>query len=254
MIQTLIVDDEAPARNELRRFLQSEADFYLVGEALDGEEALSAIKNLKPAVVFLDIHIPKINGLEIASMLAEFETPPFIVFVTAYDQYAIQAFEMNALDYILKPYDEARFKKACDKARAAVGHRALIKQQLGSLRNYLQAAKPLKLLGHKRNSRERVFIHPNEVLYFHVELTEVIAKMVNGEELLVNASLKSLLELLDPIRFQQTHRAFVVNLDQVEKVVPLFAGSHKIVLKSPQSLSIPLSRRYAQKLKKLLRW
>ncbi|MBI4000104.1 MAG: response regulator transcription factor, partial [Candidatus Omnitrophica bacterium] len=171
MISTLIVDDEAPARNELRRFLQSETDFNLIGEASDGESALEAIRRLKPQVVFLDIHIPKMSGLEVAGALSEFEKPPLIIFVTAFDQHAIQAFEVNALDYILKPYDKGRFKKACEKAQKVLNNQGQMKEHLNSLRKYLEKEKPLKILGHKRNSRERVFIHSHDVLYFHVHLT-----------------------------------------------------------------------------------
>ena len=254
MISTFIVDDETPARDELKRFLQTEADFKLVGEAKDGSEALQGIQTAHPHVVFLDIHMPELNGLEVASKLSEMEHPPFIVFVTAYDQYAIRAFEVNALDYILKPYDRDRFIKTCEKVREALKDRSAVKEQLISLRTYLEEGKPLKITGRKRSSKDKVFIHQGDVLYFHVKLTEVSAHMKNGDELLVNATLKSLMPMLDSNRFQQAHRAYVVNLDQIEKVSPLFGGNYTIFLKGGTAAQIPMSRRYAQKLKKLLKW
>jgi two-component system LytT family response regulator/two-component system response regulator LytT len=244
MIKALIVDDEPLARSELKRFLQWESDFEVAGEAANGEEA----------IVFLDIHFPGLIGLDVAHILSEFQTPPVVVFVTAYDQYAIQAFEANALDYILKPYDEIRFKKACARVRQALSSQSQSKERLDSLKSYLEGGKPLKILGHKRNSRDRVFIHPNEVLYFHVELTEVTAHLTNGEEFLVNATLKALFDMLDPTKFQQTNRAFVVNLDHVEKVSPLFNGNFELILKNAAREPIPLSRRYASKLRKFLKW
>lgn len=253
-MKTFIVEDEIPARNELRRFLQNEKDFEVVGEAADGDEALNEINRLSPALVFLDIHIPKRNGLEVAAALAGFETPPLVVFVTAYDQYAIQAFELNALDYLLKPYDEARFKKTCEKIRRTLRNRPQFKEKLISLRDYLEKGKPPKIVGRRRNSRDRAFIHLDEVLYFHVQLTETAASLTSGEKLLVNATLRSLLDMLDPARFQQTHRAYIVNLDQVEKIAPLFSGNFKLVLKDPAKTTIPLSRRYSQKLKRFLKW
>ncbi len=255
MISILIVDDEAPAREELRRFLQKENDFSVVGESKDGREALESIKQLKPQAVFLDIHMPVLDGLEVAHQLASFENPPLVIFITAFDQYAIKAFEVNAIDYVLKPFDADRFLKTCQKIKDALKDKMGVKEKLTGLDEYLLVNKPLKITGHKRNSKDRVFIHPNEVLYFHVDLTEVTARMVGGEELIVNTTLKALMGLLDASRFQQTHRAFIVNLDQIEKVTPLFAGNYVIVLKNqPPSATVPLSRRYAQKLKKLLKW
>jgi DNA-binding LytR/AlgR family response regulator len=254
MIKALVVDDELLARNELKRFLQPESDFQVVGEAKNGEEAIRAIKALKPQVVFLDIHIPGLNGLEVAYILSEFQTPPVVVFVTAYDHYAIQAFEANALDYILKPYDEIRFKKVCDRIRRLLQDRSETKEKLTTLKNYLEDGKPLKILGHKRGSKERTFIHPNEVLYFRVKLTEVTVHLKNGEELLVNMTLRSLFDMLDSKKFQQTHRAYIVNLDQVEKVSPMFGGNFELILKNEDRKKIPLSRRYAAKLRKLLNW
>ncbi|OGW81599.1 MAG: hypothetical protein A3G33_01865 [Omnitrophica bacterium RIFCSPLOWO2_12_FULL_44_17] len=254
MISTFIVEDEIPARNELKRFLQAEDAFELIGEAADGEEALEMIKRLRPDIVFLDIHMPKKNGLEVAAALAGLPETPLIIFVTAYDEYAIQAFEVNAIDYILKPYDQERFKKACEKAKSALIDRSAAKEKLSSLNSYYEKGKPVKIMGHRRNSRERMFIQPKDVLFFHVELTDVTAHLFDGTDLLVNTTLKSLFEILDPAQFQQTNRAFIVNLDQVEKVIPLFSGNFEILLKGKNQVRIPLSRRYAKQLKKILKW
>ena len=253
-MRAFIVDDEIPARNELKRFLELETGFEVVGEAADGETALDSIRRLKPAIVFLDIHIPKLSGLEVAKQLSKFEEPPLVIFVTAFDEYAIQAFEVNAIDYILKPYDQERFKKACAKARRVVQDHSLAKSKLTSLSRYLEKGRPLKIVGHRRKSKDRVFIHPQDVLYFHVQLTEVTARLMGGEELLVHATLKSLLDAIDPNRFQQIHRAYIVNLDQVAKVTPLFSGNFELILKDSAATRIPLSRRFARKLKKLLKW
>ncbi len=254
MIKALIVDDEILVRNELKRFLEAEPGFSVVGEADDGEEAILAIKDLKPQVVFLDIHIPTLNGLKVAHILSEFQSPPIVVFVTAYDQYAIKAFEAKALDYILKPYDEMRFKSVCDRVRRALESKSETKEKFNSLKSFFEDKKPSKILGHKRGSKERIFIHPNEVLYFHAKLTEVAAHLKNGEELLVNTNLKSLIKMLDPKKFQRTHKAYIINLDYVEKASPLFSGNFELILKDVSKTHIPLSRRYAARLKELLRW
>jgi DNA-binding LytR/AlgR family response regulator len=166
IIKALIVDDEQPARMELKRFLAGETDFSLVGEAQNGDEAVQFIKSLQPHVVFLDIEIPGLNGLEVAQILAQLRTPPVIVFVTAYNQYAVQAFEANALNYVLKPYDQARFQEVCERIRRTLSNEPQAKEKLDSLRSYLEAGKPLQILGHKRDSKDHVFIYANNVLSF----------------------------------------------------------------------------------------
>lgn len=254
MIRTLIVDDEIPARNELRRFLRGNADFQVLGEAADGETALALVQKHKPDVVFLDIQIPKKSGLEVAAALAKMKEPPLVVFVTAFDQYAVQAFEVNAIDYVLKPYDLERFQKTCQKIQETYEDRLLAKKKLTSLTEYFDKEKRMQLTGHARNSRERILIRLEDVLYFHAELTEVTAFLRDGSEFIVNATLKSLLDLLDPAQFQQTHKAFVVNLGQVLKVSPLFSGNFEVALKEKNTPKIPLSRRYVSSLKQVLKW
>ena len=169
-IKTFVVDDESPARNEIKRFLELEKDFKIIGEAQDGAEALVSIENMKPHLVFLDIHMPRMSGLDLARELITLETPPVIVFVTAYDQYAIKAFEVNAVDYILKPFDQERFACTCAKIRDALKDRRLIKEKNKSLENYLEDEKRQRIAGHKRNSKERVFIHVRDVLFFSREV------------------------------------------------------------------------------------
>lgn len=254
MIRVILVDDEAPARLELKRFLSKISDFQLTGEATNGEEALEMIKELKPDIVFMDIQMPGLNGLEVAGALSEMKNPPLVVFVTAYDQYAIRAFEVNAVDYLLKPYDQERFVKTCDKAKERLRDTPGAKMHLGSLKEYLDQDKPLNIMGHKRGSRDRVFIHPRDVFYFHVSLTEVTAHLAGGIELLLNTTLSGLMEMLGASKFQQTHRAYVVNLEYVEKVTPLFSGNFELILKDPAKTKLPLSRRYAKKLKQYLKW
>ena len=254
MINALIVDDEILVRNQLKRYLEAEADFKVIGEAEDGEDAILAIKDLKPQVVFLDIHIPGLDGLKVAQILSEFKTPPLVVFATAYDKYAVQAFETKALDYLLKPYEQTRFKNVCGRIRLALESESVVKEKLRSLTGFLENAKPPKILGYKRGSKERIFLNPNEILYFHAKLTEVVAYLKNGEELLVNNNLKSLIKTLDPKKFQRSHKAYIINLDYVEKASPLFSGNFELILKDDSKARVPLSRRFANKLKKFLKW
>jgi DNA-binding LytR/AlgR family response regulator len=254
MIKTLVVDDEMPARNELKRFLKGEPDFAVLGEASDGETALAEVMRLKPQVVFLDIHMPKRTGLEVAASLAETDLPPVVVFVTAYDEHALEAFEVNAIDYVLKPFDRERFKKTCMKIRRALSDQKEAKKRLTDLSQYLVQKKFPSLVGHKRQSKDRVFIHPRDVYYFHAKLTEVTALMRDHSELIVNATLKTLVEMLESAHFQQSHRAYIVNLNEVARVTPVINGNFEMTLKDSAQTRLPLSRRYAKKLRKLIRW
>jgi DNA-binding LytR/AlgR family response regulator len=252
-MKTFIVDDELMARNELKRLLAEEKDFEIVGEAIDGQHALDAIESLNPDVVFLDIHIPKITGIEVAAALAQKAIVPVIVFVTAYDRYAIQAFDVNAVDYILKPYDQERLHRACEKVRKTVSERQDGKGQLDGLLHYLSQQKLRNLIGHRRGSKDRIFINPADVIYFNINLDDVVAFLKDGQELIVSGTLKSLLDQLDPATFQQTHRAYIVNLDYIEKLAPLFGGNFEVILKDPKRTKLPLSRRFAQKFRAMKR-
>jgi DNA-binding LytR/AlgR family response regulator len=221
-----------------------------VGEAQNGEEAIRFIKSLQPQVVFLDIHMPGLNGLEVAQILMELQSSPVVVFVTAYDRYAVQAFDANALDYLLKPFEGPRFKKMCDRVRRVLNNQLEVKEKLNSLKNYLTAEKPLKVTGRSRDSENRVLIYPSDVLYFKQEQEETIVRLMSGDELLVDAALESLPETFYSANFQQVHKDFIVNLDRVEKIIPLSNGDFQLILKDANKTSVTLSRLYAPGVKK----
>lgn len=249
----MLADDEPLAQEELSRLIAEDKDFQVVAKASNGTEALEKLKGAQADVIFLDIEMPGLNGLEVASRLAEdWEKPPLVVFATAYHEYAVKAFEANAIDYILKPYDPERLKKALARAKTFLQSKASAKEQLISLVDYsVQKGLLRRLIGRRRLSKERVFVDPGQVYYFHAELAEVWARLEN-EELLIHSTLKELLQNLDPAHFCQTHKAHIVNLDKIEKVSPMFSGNFEIILKDSKHSKIPLSRRYAKKLKQLL--
>ena len=252
MIRTMIVDDESFARQELIRLLKMSEDFEIVGEATTGREALEKLKEERADVIFLDIEMPGMNGLEVASALAEWPSPPLVVFATAYHEFAIEAFEANAIDYILKPFEPNRLRKTLERIKNRLKSKASFVENLISLENNLIEKGLLKkLAGHKRNSKDRVVFDPREVYYFDVQHSELIAHL-EKEELIVTSTLKDLLSSLTSQGFVQTHKAYMVNLDKIEKVSPLFSGNYEIHLKDPAKTHIPLSRRYAQGLKQQL--
>jgi DNA-binding LytR/AlgR family response regulator len=252
MIRVLVVDDEASARNRLLQFIKEEPEFEAAGTAANGAEALCRVKDLTVDVVFLDIDMPGMNGLEVAGCLAKWQDPPIVVFATAFDQYAVKAFEAHALDYILKPYDGSRLKEAFGRVKEQIRLKQSAKNKLAALEKELSARGTLKkIVGRKRNSKEKIMIDPEEVFYFHASNTEVMAALAD-KELIVNMTLEELLGVLDPTRFVQPHRSYIANLGQVEKVIPMFKENYELVMKDPKHTHIPLSRHQRQEVQKRL--
>ena len=237
MIKVLVVDDEKSAQNRLLQFLGEEKDFEVAGTAATGVDALRMVKDLAVDMVFLDIDMPGMNGLEVAGCLSKWKEPPLVVFATAFDTYAVKAFETHALDYILKPFDGNRLKEACERVREQLRLKKSAKESLAALdRDLVARGTVKKVIGRKRNSKEKTLIDPEEVYYFHALNTEVTAYLAD-RELIINMTLEELEEVLDPTRFFRSHRAFIVNVSKIEKVAPLFNENFEILLKG--SLSRP---------------
>lgn len=252
MMRILIVDDEPLAREELKRLVLMDKECRIVGAAANGEEALRLMEAQDVDAVLLDIDMPGMDGLEVASRLAQWDHPPRVVFATAHNEYAMNAFDLNAIDYVLKPYQAERIQKALTRLKEVLKDRGTFRDRLIALEDTLIRKGMLKkLAGHRRNSKDRVVVDPAEVFYFQARLSEVFASLGSGE-LIIKSTLKELLENLDPSQFAQTHKAYLVNIGRVEKVVPLFSGNFEILLKDPQHTKIPLSRRYSKGLKTLL--
>jgi len=238
MMRVLIVDDEAPARDKLRRWVGAQGDFEVAGEAADGLAAAAAIESLKPDVVFLDIQMPGLSGLEVAAQL-ESDAAPLLVFVTAFDEHAIRAFDLNAVDYLLKPYDRDRLEKSLQRLRERRGA-----AQLG---NAVRTARA------QTRSSERLLVPRGEQLelieasaihwleaddnYVHVHTA--------GAKYLVRRTLADLLEQLGE-RFVRIHKSTAVNLAEVASLAPLFKGDHEVRLRSGALLR--LSRRFKDEL------
>jgi len=238
-MRALIVDDEAPARDKLRRWLGEHADITVVGESTDGLAAAAAIASLKPDVAFLDIQMPGLSGLEVASQL-EADEAPLIVFVTAFDEHAIKAFDLDAIDYLLKPYDKDRLRRTLDRLRqrragdAATGStntavRTARTQTGTSDRLLVPQGDDLKLI-------DATSIHWLEAddNYVHVHTA--------GARYLVRRTLTDLLAQLGESRFARIHKSAAVNLAEIAALSPLFKGDHEVRLRSGATLR--LSRRF----------
>jgi len=248
-IPVLIADDEAPARRKLARFLNEHGDIEIVAEASNGVDAVDLIAMTKPELVFLDIRMPDLDGLGVAQAVAQSEKPPAIVFVTAFDQYAIDAFEVSALDYLLKPYDRERFDRALTRAR----------RTMANTQNGTHIADVVAKLRKEDRYVKRILI-PNDGRSFFIPVAQIARLESDGNNVTVYArngtySLRSTLDAiearLDPELFARVHRSHVVNIDEIAEINPWFHGDYKIVMRDGSEIA--WSRRYAAKRPDLLR-
>jgi two-component system LytT family response regulator len=240
MMRAVIVDDEEPARAKLRRWLANERDIEIAGEFADGLGAAHAIITSSPDVVFLDVQMPGLSGLQVAAQF-EPETAPLVVFVTAYDAHALAAFDLNAVDYLLKPYDEERFRRALDRVRGRFRSPEkrgsavrMAREQTGvSDRLLVPAGDGLRLI-------DSAGIHSLEAddNYVHVHTA--------GQKYLLRRTLRDLLQQLGEQRFVRIHKSVAVNIAEIDALSPLFKGDYELRLRSGKILR--LSRRYTAEL------
>ncbi len=256
-ITTLIVDDEKPARDELAFLLKSFPEIRLVGQGKNGVEALSLIKEHSPDLVFLDVQMPGLDGFGVIKRLVDRKAKlPHIVFATAFDNYAVQAFEVNAVDYVLKPFDRARLAKAIQRAKKlleAEGSPAL-QLQLETLVSQIGASKasqPVKLL--VKTQQRMLLVDADDVIFASIDdgLISVVAKDVEG-----SSNYRTIDELqvsLDSERFWRPHRSYLVNIDHIKEVVPWFKSSYMLKMADKRNSEIPVSRAQTKRLRSLLR-
>lgn len=253
MIRALVADDEAPAREELKHLLKGIEGIEVVGEARDGPAAYDQIAKLKPDVVFLDIHMPGLSGIEVARAISDLDPAPRIVFVTAYDQYAVEAFETEALDYILKPVETERLEAAIERVRRAIETRA--PSSIGSrIEDILSRLGGEKAAARKISIKKAGKVHlsdPREVIYFTVEDAVVRAVGAMGSGSAPYRSLDEAEKNL-PESFFRANRTHLVNLDSISEIIRAKEGSWELVMTNRDT--VPLSRAQARKLRKFIKW
>jgi two-component system, LytTR family, response regulator len=248
--RVLIADDEAPARRKLARFLAARGDLEVVAEASNGLDAIDLIAMTKPDIVFLDIHMPDLDGLGVAEAVARMPSPPSIVFVTAHDQYALRAFDVRAADYLLKPYDRAHFDRAVERAIARVAlpdvdANALLAWIIQEARNESGFAKRL-LIPHEGRS---FFVAVGDIVRVASDGNNVELHTRHGRFRL-RATMDSIEARLDPAQFVRVHRFHILNIDSVAAIEPAFHGDYVAILRNGERL--PWSRRYASRRQDLL--
>ena len=238
-IRTLIVDDEPYSRERVRRLLGADPGVEVVGECPDGFRAVEALRALQPDLVFLDVVMPGKDGFEVLDELDG--PPPAVVFLTAYDRFAIRAFDACALDYLLKPFDEDRFARALARARRALAGE---EREAGAV----LAAGPVRRLVIKTHGRIRL-VKPDDVACIVADAN--YAKVhAGGTVHLVRETLAALEAALDPARFVRIHRSAIVNLERVRELEPLFHGQYAVVVDDGTRLT--LSRRHRHHFERVL--
>ncbi len=250
MIRALIVDDEPLAREGIRMRLTSQPDVDVVGECRNGREAVAAILRDAPDLVYLDVRMPRMDGFAVIEAVGV-DRMPHVIFVTAYDEHALHAFEVNALDYLLKPVDGERFAAALDRARDRIAARNLtsvtaqLQQMIESLRG-------------ERTYLDRLFVKTSgRILSIDVEDVDWIEAADNYVQVhvgrsshLLLATMNSLEARLDPRRFMRIHRSTIVNLARVKELQPMFHGEYRVVLRDNTQLTS--GRRYGKSLQRLV--
>jgi DNA-binding LytR/AlgR family response regulator len=260
-IRVVVVDDEKPARDRLKRLLGEHPDFILVGEAADSGGAVTLIDREKPDLCFLDVRMPEGDGFEV---LRRIRHQPRVIFTTAYDQYAVPAFEVNSLDYLLKPFNRTRFAGALERARAAVrsgpppgGEIVRLLEEIraglprGAEESAPQVGEPPIRIPARRANRV-VLLDPAEILWFEAEETIVFARTAEAR-LLVERTLGELETLLGK-GFFRAHRGYLVNLSAIGEILPGEGGAHRIVMRDEDGSVVPLSRRQARLLREIIPW
>jgi len=257
-LKALIVDDEYPARQELRFMLGRFNNIEIVGEATSATEALALIRALEYQILFLDINLPGMNGLELGAVIQELPRPPFVIFVTAYDEHALEAFDVNAVDYILKPVDEKRLKRAIDRVIKAQQEREActpvpVHANLTADTNKSPAdtgeIKINRIPAEKQG--KTILVDISDVFYAFTESDYVYIKTFS-DKLFTRFTLKELEARLGGGMFFRTHRCYIVNLHKVKEIVPFFNGTYNLVLEDKERSEVPVSRAQAKKLRKIL--
>jgi len=252
-LRTLIVDDEPLARERVRMMLGMHDDVAVIGEVGDGQQAIDAIRQERPDLVFLDVQMPSVDGFGVLRAL-EGEILPYVVFVTAYDQYALRAFEVHALDYVLKPFNAERFSQALQHARAAIAKRddvegSVDKVRLRSLVASLTAEQREKQRIVVKSSGRVFFVKVDDIDWIEAEGNYVRLHM-GPQSHLLRETMKGMESVLDTSQFIRIHRSTIVNADRIRELQPLFHGEYAVILRDGTRLVA--SRGPDNRLKKLL--
>ncbi|MBM3307737.1 MAG: response regulator transcription factor [Candidatus Eisenbacteria bacterium] len=247
-LRVLVVDDEELARVRIKGLLAEIPDVECVGEAENGIEAVEKARALAPDVMLLDIQMPGKNGFEVLEAL---DRPPLVIFATAYDEYAIKAFEVNSLDYLQKPIARDRLREAIERARRVLSSDTEIRAEIERLAALVRSRGAGRLPAQK--GRRIVLLDLADIVWFEAD-DELVHAHTRDAKCLVNATMGELEKRLDPSVFFRVHRSTIVNLKRVVEIVPWFGGKYKVVVDDAAQSELVLSRARVKALRALLPW
>jgi two-component system LytT family response regulator len=250
-IRTLVVDDMLLARQRIRRYIGDDPEIEIVGECAGGREAIAAVREHSPDLLFLDVQMPEMDGFQVLEELSKEAHVPAVIFVTAYDQFALRAFDVHALDYLLKPFDRERLGLAVERAKSQLRGKtkAHLDERLQALLHDIRAPQNyLKRLAVKTSGRI-VFLTTDEIDW--IETAGNYLKLHAGKSShMIRERMSQLEAKLDPLKFVRIHRTTIVNVDRIKEMHPLFNGDQLITLRDGRQLT--MSRTYRDNLRPLL--
>jgi two-component system LytT family response regulator len=249
-IRTLIVDDEPLAREGIRMLVERDAEIAVIGECANGQQAISAITEKMPELLFLDIQMPEISGFEVLEAIGA-QALPCVIFVTAYDKYALRAFEVHALDYLLKPFTGERFQSALERAKAQIKSRGgeQLNQKLVRLLEDIRKDKTYLERLVVKSAGRIFFLNVEEIDW--IEAAENYVRLHTGREShLIHGTMNKLASRLDPAQFLRIHRSTIINVKRIKELQPMFHGEYVVTLRDGTQLNS--GRSYRQKLQSLL--
>ena len=254
-LSAVIVDDEQLARDELAYLLKNIGDVEVLAQGKNGVEAVNLIREHSPDLVFLDVQMPGLDGFGVIKKLLDKKIPlPKIVFATAFDEYAVKAFEVNAVDYLLKPFDRKRVAQSVQKAREKLEPAGSSSDKLETLVRMLEAQKPQTSKVLLKSAGRLFLISQKDICFASIEdgVITVVTAGANGMEGQSNCrTLEELLDSLDPNLFWRTHRSFLVNTNRIKEVVPWFKSSYQLRMDDKKQTEIPVSRVQTKRLREL---
>jgi two-component system LytT family response regulator/two-component system response regulator LytT len=267
-ITALIVDDESLARKELNYLIDSAGGVDVLAEGSNGIEAVELIERLHPDLVFLDVQMPGLDGFAVLKRLLErhsVEQMPQIIFATAFDQYAVRAFDVNAIDYLLKPFDGTRVQQAIKRAKARLQGNPSDKDDMANLpdprldallrllatQTGQEAPRPSRIVVQAQN--RLLLVDQKDICFAAIDDGTIRVVTQSFEGLSKCRTLEELLELLDPAIFWRAHRGFVVNINHIREVVPWFKSSYQLRMSDKQHTEIPVSRAQTRRLRELFK-
>jgi two-component system LytT family response regulator/two-component system response regulator LytT len=261
-LRAVLVDDEQLARDELGYLLGQVGGVDVIGQAGHGVEALATIDRLQPDVVFLDVQMPGLTGFEVARRMLDAGTASHIIFVTAYDQHAIEAFEVNAVDYLLKPVEPTRLQVAVERARQRISVQRVLDRGTAPGMSNAQLEQIVRLVAERQSRRDRLAIKVAE-RFMLVQAEEIIYASLADDVITVVTdqhtgmsnyrTLDELQDRLDPTVFWRVHRSHLVNINKIKEIVPWFSRNYILRMKDQKSTEIPVSRIQTRRLREYLR-